>query len=266
MKNSYGFATRPAFSRRRSILLIGSFATFIAAGSMLALGNGAAPDEGTGCVPGIAGPVTVVLLDGSDPLGSKSQALVREAVVDGARGGLHARLILARFSGKREFRPEILFSRCDPGRANDATILSEGPAAREEDWVEKFGEPLEDKSAQLARDTPAANESYIADAIARVASDPSFHLRDGTAKLIVLSDFIENSDVSHPYRDGALHLPAINEQFLKGIKVKLIELPALEGAEMLQNYRNRTVWRDWIERAGAAGPVEFLAPGLAGPV
>jgi hypothetical protein len=249
--------------RRRAMLMVGSFAVLIAVGGWLSIGNGKIPDQETGCSPDTEGPTTVVLLDGSDPLGPPSEALVRQAVGDAAEGGVNSRLILARFSGKQEFRPEILFNKCSPGRGKDGSLFGLGPAVLEEEWAEKFHRPLEEKSGQFAQAASKENESFIAAAIARVASDPTFHLRAKGSRLIVLSDFIENSDISHPYVDGVVRLPEIREQFLSGIRIRLIELPALKGAEMLQGYPGRVAWRDWAQRAGAIAPVEFLAPGLA---
>lgn len=212
------------------------------------------------CDPKEPGRTTVVLVDGSNALAPRSAATVRQLVHDAMDGRRGARVILARVSGDARYQPEILADLCDPGGAEDARF-NEGPVTRADLRQTAFFDPIDQAIAKLVTPVSSSDKSYLSDAISRAAADPAMHLRDPGATLVFASDLIENSDFSRPYETGGIVLPQVRERFLEGIAVKLVELPAMPGAEMLQTYEMRDRWRKWLLAAGARD-VQQLSPGL----
>jgi hypothetical protein len=212
------------------------------------------------CKADSAAPVITVAVDASNALGHESQAMLRVVIEENTRTQRGARVIIARVSGAQAYRPEILFDRCDPGSAAQAKA-NEGPAALEVIRTEQFVVPLNRVIKKLARPAAHNDTSYIADTVIHIAADPAMHLTGPNAKLIVLTDLLENTDRSTPYLNGRISLPTVHERFLRGIKVRVIELPAIAKAAGLQTFEVRAIWRAWLAAAGAEN-VEVVAPGL----
>ncbi|MEA3061377.1 MAG: hypothetical protein QOJ94_1158 [Sphingomonadales bacterium] len=238
-----------------------AFGGVVATGAALRTTSVAEIDPRTGCPAGGHGEITVILADGSDPLGPRNEAALRATVERSLAVRRDARVIIARFTGGPSYQVQILFDRCNPGGAREAKTLGEGPAAREKQLRDNFVLPLQKAIDRLAKPTPKNRQSYVADTIAHAVSDPSLHLDHGVRRLVVMSDLIENTKLSLPYQTGHIRLPSIREKFLSGIAIELIELPAMPGAERLQTIEGRTTWRAWCRSAGAAR-TRVDAPGL----
>lgn len=252
-------------SRFRHRLAAAGFLAFfgLIAGSAVLRGSVSEQiDERTGCPVGGHSKVTVIGIDASDPLAPQNRSMLRQSVQEAAADRRDSRVILVRLSGSRSYRPDIVFDRCNPGAAREARRWSEGPAARQVIFDSRFLEPLNRAIERLALPTPEMRESYLADTIARMVSDPALHLREGERRLILLSDLIENTDLSRPYTTGVVRLPPVRERFLAGISVQLVELPAMTDATQLQTFTVRSMWRRWCQIAGALS-CQVTAPGLA---
>lgn len=253
-------------SRRRwrkfgaPLALLGFFGIIAGAG-VVRSGVNELIDERTGCPASGHNSVTVVAVDSSDSLAPDNKAMVRQTVKNAAGDRRDSRVILVRIDGARKYRPEILFNRCNPGAAREARRWTEGTAARQAMFDESFLKPLETAIDGLSRRMPESEESYIADTIAHMVSDVALHLRHGERKLILLTDLLEHTQSSKPYRTGAVRLPEVREEFLAGIDLDLVELPAMKGASHLQTFETRTAWRNWCSTAGARACV-MTAPGL----
>ena len=232
----------------------------IAAATVLRSGAASVP-PGT-CAPGENGPATVVVLDASNKLAPRAEATVREVARAAAIGGRGLRVIIARVSGSRDYQPEILFHGCDPGGAGQARY-DEGQATRDELRQTHFLAPLEVAIGRLVEPVPDHGQTYLAETVMRVASDPAMHLDQPGSSLIILSDLIQNvRGTSMPYRNGRIVLPPVEEPFLNGLRVTVVELPAMPGADVLQTHKMREAWRDWFKAAGAM-QVTMRSPGLA---
>lgn len=252
------------FSRSRRSALVGFGGVGLAFMGTFAASYLFRPEEAVGddfCPEGDSGPVTAVIVDSSNPLAAKSQEMLRAAVSDGMPSSRSARLIVARVNGARDYQPEFLLNRCDPG-SGQAARTGEGRATRDALRADEFVQPLEKALAELAKPVDSNDRSFLADTIMRVAADPAMHLVGSNSTLIFLSDLLEHSDVSSPYSTGTIILPKFSEKFLTDIAVRVIELPAMAEAAALQTHDTRQLWRDWLANAGAAR-VELIAPGIA---
>ena len=241
-----------------AVVLIGS----IGAATVMRSSPEAMTDTDT-CGSAWHGKTTVILLDASNPLTVGAEATVREVVAKARTGVRGSRVVIARMSGARTYRPQILFDRCDPGGGAQADLMLEGPAAREALREEVFLAPLDAQLEKLVEPVDPNGESYIGETIMRAAADPAFHLDGEGARLVVVSDFIESTAISKPYQTGQIVLPKVDEPFLAGIAVTMVELPAVAGATSIQTFALRTEWRQWLADAQATD-VQMISPGLAG--
>lgn len=257
------------FLRRRGGILVGGASALVAAAFLGLLGFAGVmkttgqnlTDPQTGCPTSGHGKLTVIGIDSSDPLAPQNKAMLRGVVEDAAAGQRDSRVIIARISGRANYQPEILFDRCHPGSGSDGTSANEGSAELQERFDREFAAPLEIALEKLGEPGPTSEHSYLSGTLERMVSDPSLELDDGDRTLILLSDLIENTEASRPYRDGVVRLPASREPFLEGIHLRLVELPAVGAAERLQSYASRSAWRDWCSSARARS-CTVTAPGL----
>lgn len=254
-----------SYRKRRKSLPWGLFATGLVLVGGFSAANFLRASPGTqvggdGCDPRWRGPTTTVVVDASNNLAPRSQASLRELISRTLSGRRGSRVVIARISGADAYQPEFLFSRCDPGGADEARF-GEGPVGRDDERKTMFLEPMEAALTRLFTAVPSNGNSFIAANLQRIASDPAMHLDAPGSTLVFASDMIESSRVSKPYVTGEIVLPAVEEPFLSGIAVRVLELPAIPGATILQNHESRDRWRTWLTRAGARD-ILLSFPGL----
>lgn len=144
--------------------------------------------------------VTVVLLDGSDPLPEVGQKQVATALLDVAEALPDYGLLELRLLDPADPAGRLLFARCNPGNGEGLTEWTANPEAARRRWLAEFREPI---AKVLAGGIPAApaDTSPIMAAIQRIAVDRfEGRAKDGLPKqLIVVSDMIENTPAYSQY-------------------------------------------------------------------
>ena len=183
-------------------------------------------DPETLCPLDLAAPMHVVfLIDKTDPL---TERLVDELTVDllGARRSLAAgeRLSVFLIDDRVEETFAPLFSRCSPGRAEEANELYENPRMIQRAFDEAFGRPVDAALTELVRATTAPR-SPIFEAVQQVGDWPP--CRDAARRrLVLVSDLLQNVDELSLYGTPPPFSELMKQDYLQRM------LPDLRGVEV----------------------------------
>jgi len=256
---------RPARRTRRRLDLIGGIVRplvglALAATAVVAVALRPTPlDPETNCP--LAGPRahTAILVDATDALEPRHRRKLEAAVSsERARLAIGDQLTIAMLSDRDPREPAILFSRCNPGDGADANPLFQNGARRDARWRETFGDPL-DAAAGRAAKGRRGDASPLTDAIASIASEPSF-VAAKTRRLVIVSDMMK-------HRPGVFSLYAAGATYdsfkrteaarpppdLQGVAIRLVQLDRPDR-DARQTETRSTFWAPYFTQAQAPEP------------
>jgi len=204
-----------------------------------------------------AGPagITVVLVDRTDPISPTTQLDLRNRLKDvAARMPKFGKLYLYALDGASAGISQPLFAKCNPGDASTVDALRNNPAKAQQVFEHEFEKPLTASIAELtAANTGAASPimEAIQDAALTAFTDPD-NKGAASKRLIVVSDFMQNSDHVSFYRTAVSRSPAAPQALaapLEGVEVGLlfIQRPDRSGPSIDEL---ETVWRDYFVQSG----------------
>lgn len=201
--------------------------------------------------------VTVVMVDRTDPISAITQLALRNEL-KGVAGATprYGALYLYAVDGASDGVPAPLFMRCNPGDASSVSGLTRSKAKVQAQFEQGFSNPLNTVLAELT-EVRSASASPIMEAVqaaALTAFGDAAAKGATTRRLIVVSDFMQNSDRVSFYRTAAaqaLQAPEGLEAPLRGVQVGLlfIQRPERPGPAVDEL---KTVWRDYFIQSGVA--------------
>jgi hypothetical protein len=211
-------------------------------------------EDETGCLAHRGTPNAVMfMVDTTDRLSPANAEYVISAIRD-VVGKLprYSRVIVVPFGDDTATPLRPIFSRCLPGRAEDAGLDESGRFIAEA--YKGFEGSIADLSNTL-RSQPDAPSSPITQQVIRVASDPELHWQGDKRTLVVFTDGLESSI----YWTKKLQLKDPTPHILEGVDVEYHEV-GNPRAKQLQTDDLREKWKEWFAKAGAN--VRVTAPGF----
>ena len=264
---------RAAAQMRNGLLLFGlALVVAIAIGVLYLKAGAANPDTAADTLCPATGPVavTAVVIDATDPASPVTQAAIRSRILAAADE-------LPRFGMLKVFRAGAdeadllrpLFSRCNPGRANDVDELTSSPELVQKKHDEQFAGPLA-KALDGVLNVPAAEASPVLEGIQAVtvaAFPPAVDRLP--RRLLVVSDLLQNSDAysmyGGPLDPGAAR--AAGESIgalLEGVDVDLLMIRRSSQDALQLSPAFVDFWEGWFSASGArvrrAGPLAGRNP------
>ncbi len=204
--------------------------------------------------------LTLVLVDRTDPLAQENGPRFQQMMVGLGETALRAeRLTIIPFADNLGAPLTPIFDVCSPGRRKDADAWTESGALMEKAYKDKFLAPLDEAIAQLSKPSKS-DYSPITRQIERVTKDRTLTAVGGPAKIILLSDLLENTTEQSVYDSGPFELPPPRSQFLKGFTVQIVQLGNTRAAA-LQSPELTEKWVAWFRAAGATIDDAYLRPG-----
>lgn len=202
----------------------------------------------------------IVAVDRTDPLAASNEPQFHRMMVGlGAHAARRTRLTIVPFSDDIGAPLNTTFDVCSPGRRRDADTLTESGALIESAYREKFAAPLEEAVRDLTQ-ASTAPRSPITEQIERIARDRTLGPVGVRRRIIVVSDFLQNTPAVSVYRGGAFQLAPPGERFLEGVSVQLVQLGNSRDSH-LQTAEVRREWEAWFREAGATIEDVYLPPG-----
>ncbi len=266
-----------AIRRRRSRssfdagLLFGWIGAFVAVAILVVAGIGlmrlrgdlANRDSVSLCTTKNPAAITALLFDSSDSLSALQQIKVRQildATLQTVAKGERVDVYMATAEAGQLARP--LFSKCNPAAVEGATGLSENPERMLELRRTQFVQPLE-HAIEKALQAKSRKTSPILETIAAASvqsygrASTGYGPRRGTYRLVVVSDFLQNSDVLTHYKA----FPDVNEfssmagwvstlASLNGVSTNMIYINR-PGSLRFQNNKHRIWWCEYLIKRGA---------------
>jgi hypothetical protein len=201
----------------------------------------------------------VFLIDKTDPLSpDRVETLEAElrATRDRLAAGERLSVFLIHERVEQEFAP--IFSRCSPGRGEEANELYENPRMIQRAFDRAFGAPVERALAELVRATTAPR-SPILEAIHAISVWPPFHDAQ-PRELVVVSDLLQNVEAFSQYHRLPPFEEVVRGEYLRarmpdlsGVEVRLqrIERAPAWAEPTLQGEAHAAFWSDYFAAAGA---------------
>jgi hypothetical protein len=199
----------------------------------------------------------VLVVDKSDPLTFTQQkdfeVLFRDVVVSSVPKG-H---LLSVYALGDDFKStaEPLIELCNPGDGSDASKLDANPDMLRQTFDEKYAKPLLAVREQLVTDVPG-KASPILEMI-QLAGITGFNRRAvaGPRRLIVVSDFIQNTPELSMYKSGVpeyetFHATAYGKKVSADLHDVKVELRMLLNRPQLQTERLLKFWEAHVRNAG----------------
>lgn len=204
---------------------------------------------------------TIVAVDRTDALTFANAPKFQRMMIGlGAYAERGERLAIVPFADDTGAPLNPVFDVCTPGRGTDADTLTESRAILEAKFEERFATPLEAAIRDLTT-AATAPRSPITRQIERLARDRTLTAPGAALRLIVVSDFLENTEENSVYaRGGAFVLPPPRDRFLEGVRVQMVELGNSRDSRH-QTEALRQQWIAWFQAAGATIEDEYLPPG-----
>ena len=202
----------------------------------------------------------VFLIDKTDPLPERLVEELTSELHEVRRSlGSGERLSLFMIDERVEDHFSPLFSRCSPGRGDEANELYENPRMIQRVFDRAFGAPVEQALAELVKVTTAPR-SPILEAIQLVAAWPPF--RDAQSRrLVVVSDLLQNVEELSHYREQAPFAQLAGGAYLErvlpdlggvDIRLRVVSRPVRTARERpLQDADHAAFWRDYFAATGA---------------
>lgn len=266
-----------AIRRRRSRGSVGIGLIIAWAGAILALGvlvfagiglarlrvERAGIDEKTLCGTSEPSQIIALLFDSSDQINDLQKIKTRQIldnILYDIPKGTRVDVYMATAEAGQLARP--LFSRCNPANANGAAGWSENPQRQKELRQRKFQKPLERALKKALRANPRETSPILETiAAASVQSfgrvSPAGGAKPGRYRMIIVSDFLQNSTLLTQYRaftsveefsntPGWISaLPRLNE-----VAVKMVYINRASSIRF-QNDKHRRWWCEYFARRGA---------------
>jgi hypothetical protein len=85
------------------------------------------------------------------------------------------------------------FSRCNPGRGSDTTIITSNPRRWEKKFNKSFGKPLDEIIAELIMPQEGSS-SPILEILIDITNRDELNIRDIPRRIAIVSDMLQNSD------------------------------------------------------------------------
>lgn len=165
------------------------------------------------------------------------------------------------------------FSLCNPGSKADfqrdwSLEVTNTPSVWEQQYRKGFEAPLFEVADELTR-AQSLSFSHISETIALITHDPDFSDTLQYRRLVVLSDFLENTPTYTQYNDrsaGDLSLdrylrslpPNAVKPDLNGVDVQLVYL-ARDNGQKVQSQQHLDFWTSFLKHYGA-GSVDVAQP------
>jgi hypothetical protein len=136
----------------------------------------------------------VIIVDKSDKWNQAQAARLRNVVV-GVRDhlGVNEKMSIFVFASTVEQGFPPAFSRCNPGRGSDTTILISNPRKWEKRFVASFGEPLDRVLNELTLPTTGPS-SPILEVLIDLTNRQELINPEMPRRIVLVSDMIQNSD------------------------------------------------------------------------
>lgn len=218
-------------------------------------------DPDTLCPIGIEPEQAVlVLVDQTDQLAADSgKRFLR--IMDNIRAGLPrgARLIVVPFADDLSHIPEPVLDICSPGTGEQANYV-DGRSKIQNLYNKKFAAPLAQVAASL-QNSHNSPRSPIAEQVTRIATDSTLGWKGRSRTLYLVSDGLENTEISKAYLGKGTRYPPNGEAFLAGVTVEYFEL-VNPKFQHLQTSQTRSALKDWFI-ARSATSVKLHAPGFS---
>lgn len=184
------------------IALLATSAVVVAALLVVfSLVGGKAYDEETLCLDEGETQRTTIVVDKSDHFDNTSR--VRRTVLR-ARDELdiHGRLLVFVLETNGEVPQDPVFDLCNPGRGRDVSPIYRNPRQVENEFISKFSVPLEIvlEGLLLPGEAPL---SPVTQTVTRAINYDDASEMSGSHKVIVISDFFENSGIGRSYGQAA---------------------------------------------------------------
>jgi len=183
--------------------------------------------DGRNCVAPIV-KRTVFVIDQSDTIAAQTSTEILRRIRDIVSTGVAANELVTIFQitdGSRTHL-EPIFSKCKP--ASDGNELTENVRMIQKRFVQEFEKPLE---AALLTPSPKSKSSPIGEVL--IDTSLSEYLRGDTNRLVVFSDFMQNSDNASLYRCGSSQ-QAIAE--FKDRRAGAVERPSFRNTDVALNF------------------------------
>jgi hypothetical protein len=201
----------------------------------------------------------LVLVDQTDQLaagsGKRFLRMMDNVKADLPRG---AKLTIVPFDGDLGHIPEPALEVCSPGTGDQANYV-DGRSKIQRLYNSKFAAPLTEV-AQALQNTHDSPTSPIAEQVTRIATDSTISWKGRSRTLYLVSDGLENTELSKVYKGNGTRYPADGDRFLAGVTVEYYEL-VNPKVQHLQTIQTRSALKDWLVARGAAN-VRIHAPGF----
>jgi hypothetical protein len=196
-----------------------------------------------------------LLVDRTDPYNEAQQVRVAETIAK-LKGKLPVggKLTVHLLTADPSVAARPVIALCNPGDGSIVDPLVGNPRKVQRKFEEDFAAPINALTASLMEGA-VADRSPIIEAISAVAGTLA---RDAPGKLIVISDFLENSGVQSHYRDApdaSAALSTVEGQVMQDGRLSgiAVDLVVLQSASQLQRQGEglTAFWRKVLMASGA---------------
>jgi len=245
---------------RKGLKIAGvSIAIMIGLGGLAIYLAGPKPDPETLCPedrPLVAH--TVVLVDKTDPLTEGQFRYLKEKIL-GARDRLvqFEKFSIFVLDDKNYMSPEPLFSKCNPGRGDEANPFYQNPRKIQKKFDAFFEQPLEDTLKDL-KSVGVASRSPIMEMIREISYRKDFSNQVPERRMILVSDLMENMPDHYTQYAGTINYEFFTEQPYAGeLKANLSQVKVDIGYLMrngmgLQTNDHVLFWYKYLAAQGAS--------------
>jgi hypothetical protein len=242
---------------RGHALIVASLAALGGFGVLAAMHGGAPPLDADGCR--IGAPLrahTVLVVDTSNPLvdspGDARAGALQQVALSRVTGiERSSKLSVMQLDGRSGRAVSVLFSRCSPGQGHEFSAVDDNPRMRQARFDREFLDPLTRTLEALAR-SPAAHTSPLLEAFEYIALRADFSADVAERKLVVVSDFVQNSSRLNQYlhaEDRAGPSRGLSRRF-DGVEVELYYVRRV-ALYRVQSPDHERFWQELFTRKGA---------------
>jgi hypothetical protein len=206
----------------------------------------------------VSGGFVGVLVDMTDPMSADLSHAARDQVTEALtvlnRGDELAVFVLDAQSPI----PRQVWSTVSPGRGSEANPWTEGPEFMEERFNELVAFPLDSVLVAVMAERSPTGATALGDAIGEIYVSGECARGPRRRRLIIVSDFVENSALFSFYRQRAARALPFATLDLAGGSVDMIVVLRQRDA-LVQNAHLLGLWIHWFKACGAR--VHFHAVG-----
>jgi hypothetical protein len=200
---------------------------------------------------------TLVVVDKTDSFNKNQQRFIFD-YINKLKAGVrvHEKLSIFTLTRNTYISPEPIFSKCNPGRGENANALYQNPKKIQLYFDKSFSKPLNDIIENILSDN-TDSFSPIFEMIRELSFRNDFSNETQKRTLIIISDMMHHTSKYSHYRNKINYRSFSRGSYADEVKVRLDSVNVkivylLRGKlDNLQGKRHLDFWKDYFEDVGA---------------